>query len=97
MVSAEAKDLITGLLVKDPKERLLAGDATKHAWFTGLAANNAQTLHDVHSLLQTFVLTTGLPRRHFKAGQFLVSSLDPGEKDTGAWGHSPPLPTDTHF
>eukprot|EP01051_Picozoa_sp_SAG22_P017608 SAG22_NODE_2759_length_2238_cov_1.535297_1_plen_92_part_10 len=75
------------MLAKEPRERLQASDATKHAWFTGLAANNAQTLHDVHSLLQTFVLTTGLPKRHFKAGQFLVSSLDPdggGRGDSGS-------------
>eukprot|EP01052_Picozoa_sp_SAG31_P024856 SAG31_NODE_2142_length_6344_cov_1.986709_3_plen_538_part_00 len=33
----------------------------------------------MHELLQKFVLTTGLPRRHFKAGQFLSSSLGENE------------------
>ena len=32
-ISNEAKDLATGLLKKDPKERLTAAQALEHPWF----------------------------------------------------------------
>lgn len=33
-ISGEAKDLIKGLLEKDPRRRLGAREAMKHSWFT---------------------------------------------------------------
>lgn len=34
-ISAEAKDLVNGLLNTDPKQRPTAAEALEHAWFTG--------------------------------------------------------------
>ena len=71
-ISKEAKDLLLGLLQKNPKERLTAAEALEHAWFTGLASHTAQTLHHVHARLDKLVASTRLPRRKFDKGDWLV-------------------------
>ena len=71
-ISKEAKDLLLGLLRKNPKERLTAAEALEHAWFTGLASHTAQTLHHVHARLDKLVASTRLPQRKFGKGDWLV-------------------------
>lgn len=57
-ISDEAKDLITKLLVKDPKQRLTAAQVLKHAWVISVASekelgqNYTQQMTHWHSMRQ---------------------------------------------
>ena len=81
-VSAEAKDLLRGLLARKPKDRLSAAEALEHKWFTGAAGHTANALHKAHRNLDALIAKAGGsggagggPRkatRTFEAGDLLV-------------------------
>ena len=77
-VSAEAKDLLRGLLQRKPKDRLSAAEALEHAWFTGAAGHTAGKLHKAHRNLNALISKAGADRlgrkatRDFEPGELLV-------------------------
>ena len=71
-ISAQAKDLLGGLLEPNPKRRLGAAQALEHAWFTGQKNNTSERLHHVHARLDALVGSSRQhPERRFKPGQRL--------------------------
>eukprot|EP00854_Cymbomonas_tetramitiformis_P013183 gene13183-15576_t len=79
-ISPEGKDLVRGLLHRDPKQRLTASDALEHSWFTGNQSHDAATLSHAHLRLRELASSTRLPVRRFAPGDFLVKQ---GERNRG--------------
>ncbi|XP_060744197.1 MAP kinase-interacting serine/threonine-protein kinase 2-like [Tachysurus vachellii] len=57
-ISAEAKDLVCKLLVRDAKQRLSAEQVLKHPWVQGHAQNTTPTLHSRGSRVQDLTFFT---------------------------------------
>jgi len=67
-VSEDAKDLLRGLLQKNPANRLSACDALEHKFFTGIATHDAETLSHVHARLERLGNVQKLRRVSFGGG-----------------------------
>ena len=73
-ISADAKDLLGGLLEANPKHRLTACQALEHAWFTGQKTHTSARLHHVHARLDALAGSSRQhPERRFKPGAKLVT------------------------
>lgn len=77
-VSNAAKDLLSGLLQTNPKNRLLPGEASEHAWITGLSSHDSKTLHHAHRRLEKLAEMTRPPAKTFAKGEFLIKPYQQG-------------------
>jgi len=75
-VSAEARDLLLGLLNPAPMKRLTAKAALEHSFFSGSTSGDSGSLWHVHARLEKLSSQTTLPRRSFEDGEFLVDTVD---------------------
>ena len=85
-ISAEAKDVLCGLLEKNPRYRLSASDALEHAWVTKLPSADAKTITHFHARLERLGNVRGgrLPKAQFKRGEILYKADTSGSGRTAA-------------
>ena len=74
-VSAEAKDLVTKMLCKDPEKRIIADDCSQHPWFK---INHVTELHEQEKLrvLRRIAMFRQPQRLQTETLLFLVKAID---------------------
>lgn len=79
-ISSEAKDLISGLLAKDPKKRLKVDQALNHKWFEKWENNTEEVIQFQTEYLKRLKHYRAPNRLQFEVLSFLMKNLDTSER-----------------